>query len=89
MINGFALNQDKSLQIYLFCLKHRAKNDISERCRKHSSKSSQHQKIKQFFFALFLACLGPISDKRKFLKFATNLQSDKAFLLILRNMWFM
>ena len=26
--NGFALNHDKSLQIYYFCLKRRAKNDF-------------------------------------------------------------
>ena len=26
--NGFALNHDKSLQIYFFCLKHQAKNDF-------------------------------------------------------------
>ena len=28
MTNGFALNHDKSLQIYFFCLKRRAKNDF-------------------------------------------------------------
>ena len=26
--NGFALNQDKILQIYFFCVKHQAKNDF-------------------------------------------------------------
>ena len=26
MTNGFALNPDKSLQIYFFCVKHQAKN---------------------------------------------------------------
>ena len=28
MANGFALNHDKSLQIYLFCVKHQAKNNF-------------------------------------------------------------
>ena len=28
MTKGFALNHDKSLQIYFFCLKHLAKNDF-------------------------------------------------------------
>ena len=28
MTNGFALNHDKSLQIYFFCVKHQAKNDF-------------------------------------------------------------
>ena len=28
MTNGFALNHDKSLQIYFFCLKRQAKNDF-------------------------------------------------------------
>ena len=28
MTNGFALNHDKSLQIYLFRVKHQAKNDF-------------------------------------------------------------
>ena len=37
MTNGFALNHDKSLQIYFFCVKRQAKKRLSERCRKHSS----------------------------------------------------
>ena len=28
MTNGFALNHDKSLQIYFLCVKHQAKNDF-------------------------------------------------------------
>ena len=28
MTNGFALNHDKSLQIYFFCVKRQAKNDF-------------------------------------------------------------
>ena len=28
MINGFALNHDKSLKIYFFCVKHQEKNDF-------------------------------------------------------------
>ena len=28
MTNGFALNQDKSLQMYFFCVKRQAKNDF-------------------------------------------------------------
>ena len=28
MTNGFALNQDISLQMYFFCVKHQAKNDF-------------------------------------------------------------
>ena len=28
MTNGFALNHDKSLQIYVYCVKRRAKNDF-------------------------------------------------------------
>ena len=28
MTNGFALNPDKSLQIYFFCVKRQAKNDF-------------------------------------------------------------
>ena len=28
MTNGFALNHDKSLQIYIFCVKRHAKNDF-------------------------------------------------------------
>ena len=28
MTNGFALNHDKSLQIYLFCVQRQAKNDF-------------------------------------------------------------
>ena len=28
MTNGFALNHDKSLQIYFFCVKCQAKNDF-------------------------------------------------------------
>ena len=28
MTNGFALNHDKSLQIYLFCVKRQARNDF-------------------------------------------------------------
>ena len=38
MTNGFALNHDKSLQIYFFCVQCQAKNH-SERCQKHSSYS--------------------------------------------------
>ena len=36
MANGFALNHDKSLQIYFLCIKCQAKKQLSERCRKHS-----------------------------------------------------
>ena len=28
MTNGFALNRDKNLQIYFFCVKRQAKNDF-------------------------------------------------------------
>ena len=28
MTNGFALNHDKNLQIYFFCVKRQAKNDF-------------------------------------------------------------
>ena len=28
MTNGFALNQDRSLEIYFYCVKHQAKNDF-------------------------------------------------------------
>ena len=28
MTNGFALNQDKRLQIYFYCVKRQAKNDF-------------------------------------------------------------
>ena len=30
MTNGFVLNNDKSLKIYLFCVKHQAKNDFQK-----------------------------------------------------------
>ena len=34
MTNGFALSHDKSLQIFLFCVKHQAKKNFFERCQK-------------------------------------------------------
>ena len=37
MTNGFALNHDKSLQLYFLCVKRQAKKRLSERCRKYSS----------------------------------------------------
>ena len=42
MTNGFALNHDKSLQIYFVCVKGQAekikqKKKLCERCRKHSN----------------------------------------------------
>ena len=36
MTNDFALNHDKSLQIYFFFVKCQAKKQLSKRCQKHS-----------------------------------------------------
>ena len=33
---GFALNHDKGLQIYFFCVSAKQKKRLPERCRKHS-----------------------------------------------------
>ena len=50
MTNGFALNHDKSLQIYFFCIKRQAKKDflkdvestVSSQCGKSDKQSSNN-----------------------------------------------
>ena len=46
--NGFALNHDKSLQIFFFCVKAPGKKRLSKRCWK-DSRQTIHMNVKQYF----------------------------------------
>ena len=52
MINGFALNHHKSLQIYFFCVKRRAKKDFLKDVR--STVVTGHRELVLYRFSYFL-----------------------------------